>query len=48
MCLFEAIEPKLTSALIDVAWRNYFGSSHAFAPEFSERFDEAGRLSLEM
>jgi hypothetical protein len=48
ICLFEAIEPKLTSALIDVAWRNYFGSSHAFAPEFSERFDEAGRLSLEM
>jgi hypothetical protein len=48
ICLFEAIEPKLTTALIDVAWRNYFGSSHAFAPDFSERLDEDGRLSLEM
>jgi len=48
ICLFEAIEPKLTPALIDVAWRNYFGSAHAFAPDFSERLDEDSRLSLEM
>jgi hypothetical protein len=30
ICLFEARAPELTPQIIDVAWRNYFGASHAF------------------
>ena len=35
ICLFEGRELELTPQVIDVAWRNYFGTSHAFtsAPE---------------
>ena len=35
ICLFEGRELELTPEVIDVAWRNYFGTSHAFtsAPE---------------
>jgi len=32
LCLFEAQQLELTPAVIDVAWRNYFGASHSFAP----------------
>ncbi|HKE59425.1 MAG TPA: hypothetical protein VKB46_22100 [Pyrinomonadaceae bacterium] len=32
ICLFEEQELELTSQIIDVAWRNYFGASHSFAP----------------
>jgi hypothetical protein len=32
ICLFEGIETKLTPELVDVAWKNYFGTSHTFAP----------------
>jgi hypothetical protein len=32
LCLFEAQKLELTPAVIDVAWRNYFGTSHGFAP----------------
>jgi hypothetical protein len=31
ICLFEGHAPELTTKLIDVAWRNYFGSSHGFS-----------------
>jgi hypothetical protein len=30
ICIFEGTQPKLTRELIDVAWRNYFGTSHTF------------------
>jgi len=33
ICLFEGQPPHLTPELIDIAWRNYFGSSHGFAVE---------------
>src|SRR5215203_1268776 len=33
ICLFEARELKLTPELVDLAWGNYFGTSHGFAPE---------------
>lgn len=33
ICLFEGLDPHLTPELIDIAWRNYFGSSHGFAVE---------------
>jgi len=36
ICLFEGLAPHLSPELIDIAWRNYFGSSHGFAVE-SER-----------
>ena len=32
ICLFEGAKLKLTPEVIDVAWRNYFGASHSFAP----------------
>jgi hypothetical protein len=32
ICLFEEQELELTTQIIDVAWRNYFGTSHSFAP----------------
>ena len=33
ICLFEGRELKLTKELVDLAWGNYFGTSHGFAPE---------------
>lgn len=32
ICRFEGQAPQLTIQLIDVAWQNYFGTSHFFAP----------------
>ncbi|MFN2530712.1 MAG: hypothetical protein ABR555_05405 [Pyrinomonadaceae bacterium] len=32
ICLFEAHKLVLTPQILDVAWRNYFGTSHTFAP----------------
>src|SRR5918996_602382 len=33
ICLFEGREMRLTRELVDLAWGNYFGTSHGFAPE---------------
>jgi hypothetical protein len=32
ICLFEAQKVELTPQVIDIAWRNYFGTSHTFSP----------------
>jgi hypothetical protein len=32
ICLFEGKALELSPKLIDLAWRNYFGTSHGFAP----------------
>jgi hypothetical protein len=32
LCLFDGHSLALTAAVIDVAWRNYFGASHSFSP----------------
>src|SRR5712664_1537601 len=32
ICLFEGLQLEVTPEIIDVAWRNYFGASHTFAP----------------
>ena len=32
ICLFEEHGLELTPQIVDVAWRNYFGTSHTFAP----------------
>ena len=32
ICLFEGQPLELSSQVIDIAWRNYFGASHSFAP----------------
>ncbi len=32
ICLFEAQGLALTPTIVDIAWRNYFGTSHSFAP----------------
>lgn len=32
ICLFEGQGVELTPEVLDVAWRNYFGTSHSFAP----------------
>jgi hypothetical protein len=31
ICLFESLPLELTPQILDVAWRNYFGTSHTFA-----------------
>lgn len=36
ICTFEGESPKITPAIIDVAWRNYFGTSHGFAPTMTQ------------
>src|SRR6476660_9875237 len=30
LCLFDGNSPELTPHVLDIAWRNYFGSSHSF------------------
>jgi MoxR-like ATPase len=32
ICLFEGRKLELTPEVIDIAWRNYFGTSHTFSP----------------
>ena len=32
ICLFEGQPLKLTPEVVDIAWKNYFGTSHSFAP----------------
>ena len=32
ICLFEGKGLQLTPQVVDIAWRNYFGTSHSFAP----------------
>jgi hypothetical protein len=32
ICLFEGQPLELSNHVIDIAWRNYFGASHSFAP----------------
>jgi predicted ATPase with chaperone activity len=36
LCVFDGEKPKITNAIIDVAWRNYFGKSHGFAPQLNQ------------
>jgi hypothetical protein len=36
ICLFESHSLELTPHIVDVAWRNYFGTSHTFAPVRTE------------
>jgi MoxR-like ATPase len=36
ICLFESMKLELTPQIVDIAWRNYFGASHSFAPVQSE------------
>jgi hypothetical protein len=33
ICKFENQSLKLTPQIVDIAWRNYFGSSHSFAQQ---------------
>src|SRR5215216_1915049 len=33
ICLFEKHNLKLTPHIVDIAWRNYFGTSHSFAKQ---------------
>jgi hypothetical protein len=40
ICIFEGRAPQLTPHLIDLAWGNYFGTAHGFAPEY-QRFEMA-------
>jgi hypothetical protein len=36
VCLLEGRPAQLTIDLIDVAWGNYFGTSHGFAPDYKQ------------
>ena len=47
LCLYEGIKPRVTAELVDIAWKNYFGSTHAFKPHVSAEMSEP-EVSLEM
>jgi hypothetical protein len=36
ICVFEGRTLQLTPELVDLAWGNYFGTAHAFAPDFEQ------------
>ncbi|MGH9907327.1 MAG: hypothetical protein ACRD8U_17295, partial [Pyrinomonadaceae bacterium] len=42
ICLFEGRTMQLTPELVDLAWGNYFGTAHGFAPDL-EVFGTGGR-----
>ncbi len=42
ICLFEGRTLQLTPELVDLAWGNYFGTAHRFAPDFNQ-FETASR-----
>ena len=46
ICIFEAVQPRLTPELIDVAWRNYFGASHIFGSSMPEKMSRARAASM--
>ena len=48
ICLFEGQPLELTPAVLDIAWRNYFGTSHGFDPPAAEtvHVDDADPLEL--
>ena len=48
ICLFEGTAPKLTRQLIDVAWRNYFGTAHSFEGNSSEELADSQRAILQI
>ena len=41
ICLFEKQGLKLTPHVVDIAWSNYFGTSHGFAPAQTPKTPEA-------
>ncbi len=46
ICLFQGSEPRLTPELLDLAWGNYFGTSHGFGPSVPEVVIQARALSM--
>lgn len=48
ICLFEGRVMQLTPELVDLAWGNYFGTSHGFAPEEFEHMGSNGADSIQM
>jgi predicted ATPase with chaperone activity len=42
ICLFEGSQPKLTTELADLAWRNYFGAAHGFGKIIAHAASENG------
>jgi len=47
ICLFEGSQPKLTTELADLAWRNYFGASHGFDASVREAMNHARAVSAQ-
>jgi hypothetical protein len=43
ICLFEGKPLELTNQVLDTAWRNYFGTSHSFAPVTNDKSSTKGR-----
>jgi len=46
ICLFQGSEPRLTPELLDLAWGNYFGTSHGFAASIPEVVIQARAVSM--
>jgi len=48
ICLFEGQQLELTPGVIDIAWRNYFGTSHGFGPPTPDPFPIENPNPLEL
>ncbi len=46
ICIFQGSEPRLTTELLDLAWRNYFGTSHAFDADVTDVVLQARAASM--
>jgi hypothetical protein len=48
ICLFEGSQPSLTPELIDLAWRNYFGTAHGFGKSMARAAGQPGVEPVEV
>jgi len=48
ICLFEGNQASLTTGLIDIAWRNYFGTAHAFGQTMALAAGQTGVVPVQV
>jgi hypothetical protein len=48
ICLFEGSQASLTTGLIDIAWRNYFGTAHAFGQTMALAAGQTGVVPVQV
>jgi hypothetical protein len=47
ICLFEGQPLELTPQVLDIAWRNYFGTSHSFDNNGESSYRRADQVDLQ-